>query len=1065
MTGPGRGPSKRPLAAAGRVPPLARIAIWLAIQCVPRSGRDEMRGDLEEGLYTRIAGDRRVVLWAWNQAVLFVLRIPIAAAADGWRNARASRRHARDLRAQQSKPTVEQFMDIWLQDFRYALRGLLSSKGFTAVAVLTLGLGIGVNTAMFTVVNALLFRPLPVEQPEQLVVVAAQTELVEFPIGISYPNYLDYRARRDVLQDMVVYAPQPVSLRDEGPAERAWVEIVSGNYFDMLGVSAIHGRTFNDEEGRVEGGAPVMVLDYGYWQRQYGGDPDIIGHTVQLNGNPFTIIGVAPQEFPGTEFMIAVDAYVSIMMIDQMSPDFAGALESRGSTLFRSMGRMQPGVTVEQARASLNALADDLEREYPDDNRAVDLFVVSETMARPEPSIASMLPAIAAIFMGLVGLVLLIACANIANLLIARASTRQKEIAIRAALGAGRFRIVRQLISESTVLGVLGGVVGTVLGIWASNYLASGADNFPADIPIRFNLSPDYRVFLFAFALAVVTGVIAGGLPALRASRTSLVDALKEGGRSADGSGGGQRLRNVLVVAQVAVSLVLLVAAGLFMRSLQNARGLDIGFRVENTLMISIDPGLSGYDEDGARQLYREVTEQLGALPGVVAASPSAFVPFGGRAAIVPIALEGRPASEDSDTFAAFYNMVGPDFFRAAGTTVLRGRGFGATDSGDAPPVALVNESMAAALWPSDDPIGKRFSLRNAEGPWIEVVGITVDTKLLFIWEENRPMFYLPLEQRHASPAEPTIEGAGVHLRRAFGFGKTEDFDPFLLLDDFRNDNPDDYLRGFPWHPHRGIETITYVLSGTVDHGDSLGNEGAIAAGDVQWMTAGSGIIHQEMPKGDADGRMHGFQLWANLPAALKMTPPRYQDVKSADIAEVTDDDGTRVRVICGNLWGVSGPVDGIAADPHYIDVSVPPGHKKTIPVETDRHAFAYVFAGSGTFAGASDPLVAPTDYVTEGTELADADDLRRQRGTTPLNKPVASSFAAQEADNRSLVLFDRGDEVTVQAREEGIRFLLVSGKPLREPVAWRGPIVMNTRAELQRAFSELDAGTFLENG
>ncbi len=633
------------------------------------------------------------------------------------------------------------------------MRGLLSSKGFTAVAVLTLGLGIGVNTAIFTVVNALLFRPLPVEQPEQLVVVASQTELVESPIGISYPNYLDYRERHDVLQDLVVYAPQPVSLRDEGSAVRAWVEMVSGNYFDMLGVNAVHGRTFNDEEGRVVGGAPVMVLDYGYWQREYGGDPDIIGHTVQLNGNPFTIIGVAPQEFPGTEFMIAVDAYVSIMMLDQVSPDLTGALESRGGAFFRSMGRMQPDVTAEQASASLNALADDLEREYPDDNRGIDLIVVPETMARPEPATAGMMPAIAAIFMGLVGLVLLITCANIANLLIARASTRHKEIAIRGALGAGRFRIIRQLIIESTVLGVLGGVVGIVLGIWASNYLASGVDDFPVDIPIRFDLSPDYRVFLFAFGLAVVTGVIAGGLPALRVSRTSLVDALKEGGRNADGSGGGQRLRDALVVAQVAVSLVLLVAAGLFVRSLQNARGLDIGFRIENTLMMSIDPALLGYDEDGGRQLYREVSEQLGALPGVVAASPAGFVPFGGRAGIIRVALEGRPASEDSDTFAAFYNEVGPDYFRAAGTTVLRGRGFSAADSVEAPPVTLVNESMAEALWPSEEPIGKRISLRNAEGPWIEVIGITVDTKLLFIWEDNRPVFYMPLEQQYSSPA------------------------------------------------------------------------------------------------------------------------------------------------------------------------------------------------------------------------------------------------------------------------------------------------------------------------
>ena len=310
--------------------------------------------------------------------------------------------------------------------------------------------------------------------------------------------------------------------------------------------------------------------------------------------------------------------------------------------------------------------------------------------------------------------------------------------------------------------------------------------------------------------------------------------------------------------------------------------------------------------------------------------------------------------------------------------------------------------------------------------------------------------------------AQPTIEGAGVHLRRAFGFGKTEDFDPFLLLDDFRNDNPDDYRAGFPWHPHRGIETITYVLSGTVDHGDSLGNEGSITAGDVQWMTAGSGIVHQEMPQGDAEGRMHGFQLWANLPSSLKMTPPRYQDILSADIPEVTDDDGTRIRVICGSVWGVSGPVDGIAADPHYVDISVPPLQKKTIPVETSRHAFAYVFAGSGAFANASDPLDAPTDYVADGTVLADADDLRR-RPTAATSSRTPGGPTLDEADNRSLVLFEHGDEVTVQAGELGIRFLLVSGKPLREPVAWQGPIVMNTREELQRAFAELQDGTFLD--
>lgn len=288
--------------------------------------------------------------------------------------------------------------------------------------------------------------------------------------------------------------------------------------------------------------------------------------------------------------------------------------------------------------------------------------------------------------------------------------------------------------------------------------------------------------------------------------------------------------------------------------------------------------------------------------------------------------------------------------------------------------------------------------------------------------------------------SQPTIEGAGVRLRRAFGFGSTGDFDPFLLLDDFRNENPKDYLAGFPWHPHRGIETITYVLSGTVQHGDSLGNRGALGAGDVQWMTAGSGILHQEMPKGDERGRMHGFQLWANLPRSLKLTDPRYQDVLAKDIPEVVDDDGTRVRVICGEFWGKTGPVEGVAADPRYLDVWVPPQVRKTLPVESSRHAFAYVFEGSGTFRDASAPQAVRTEWVGEAS------------GTPELT------------GNRSLVLFDSGDEITVQAGDAGIRFLLVSGRPIAEPVAWQGPIVMNTEAELRRAYAELRDGTFIKH-
>jgi len=285
----------------------------------------------------------------------------------------------------------------------------------------------------------------------------------------------------------------------------------------------------------------------------------------------------------------------------------------------------------------------------------------------------------------------------------------------------------------------------------------------------------------------------------------------------------------------------------------------------------------------------------------------------------------------------------------------------------------------------------------------------------------------------------PTMEGAGVALRRAFGFGTTSDFDPFLLLDDFRNDNPDAYLAGFPWHPHRGIETITYVLAGTVEHGDSLGNRGQMGAGDVQWMTAGRGILHQEMPKGDPQGRMHGFQLWSNLPASLKMTAPRYQDIVAKDIPEVTDDDGTKVRIICGSFWGKSGPVEGVASEPRYLDVSVPPGQQKRLAVDRANNAFAYVFAGAGTFRDASTPQAVKTEQVGGPND-----------------------GAMDEIGNRSLVLFDRGDEIVVQAGDQGIRFLLVSGKPLEEPVAWRGPIVMNTNLELQQAYAELRAGTFI---
>jgi len=290
--------------------------------------------------------------------------------------------------------------------------------------------------------------------------------------------------------------------------------------------------------------------------------------------------------------------------------------------------------------------------------------------------------------------------------------------------------------------------------------------------------------------------------------------------------------------------------------------------------------------------------------------------------------------------------------------------------------------------------------------------------------------------------ARPTMEGAGVKLHRVFGFGDTSLTDPFLMMDDFRNENPEDYQKGFPWHPHRGIETITYVLAGTVDHADSLGNAGSLGPGSVQWMTAGSGIMHQEMPQGDPTGRMHGFQLWANLPASMKMTQPRYQDISAKDIPEITDDDGTRVRIVVGEFWGQYGPVDGIAAEPQYLDIQIPPNVRKTLPVDTYRSAFAYVFDGNANFKNASAPTGVLVEKEVDGEEI----HLRDMTG------------------NRTLVIFDNGDEITVQAGEQGVRFLLVSGKPIQEPVAWHGPIVMNTQDEIRQALSDLKSGNFIRN-
>jgi predicted permease len=638
-------------------------------------------------------------------------------------------------------------MSTLLQDLRYAARMLLKSPGFAAVAVLSLALGIGANTTIFSVVNALLFRPLPVKDAHRLVVLATKDHHGEFPHGLSYPDYLDYQGQKEVFSDLMAYMPAPVKLSREGHAERIWIEMVTGNYFSMLGVDAIRGRTFLPEEGQTPRAHPVMVLSYGCWQRRFGSDPSVVGKTVSLNGHPFTVVGIAPERFPGTEALFAADAYVPLMALEQMMPGDEDLLNQRDRHAFRVMGHLQPGVSLDQAGKAVSTLARHLEQEYPKTNKGVALTVIPETKARPEPSTVDLIPRIAVVFMALVGLVLLIACANVANLILARAITRQKEIAIRSALGAGRARLIRQLLTESVLLALLGGTAGLLLSLWTTDLLS--AIKLPVDAPLRLDLPMDWRVFAFTLLLAFLTGVVSGLAPAFQASRPNLNEALKEGGRRAGVISGRYPLRSILVVSQVAVSLLLLICSGLFIRSLQSAQKIDLGFRTENLLLVSVDVSLQGYDKKRGKLFYQQMVDRVKTLPGVRSASLARLVPLGYESDAIDVFTEERASTAKEARLAIPYNIVGLDYFKTIGTPFLRGRDFTERDGEEsAPGVVIINETMARRLWPGQDPIGKRFKVDRTNHLYeMEVIGVVKDSKYVFLYEEPRPFMYFVMSQ------------------------------------------------------------------------------------------------------------------------------------------------------------------------------------------------------------------------------------------------------------------------------------------------------------------------------
>jgi predicted permease len=645
-------------------------------------------------------------------------------------------------------------MESLFQDLRYGFRALAKSPGFTAVAVASLGLAIGANGAIFNLINHIFLRPLPVESPGELVYLYNEVPDAPYPYDLSYPDYIHYRDGNQVLSGLAGFKPRALNLTAGGRNERIYGELVTGNYFDVLGVEAALGRTFLDEEDRVPGRHPVVVLSHAFWTARFGSNPSIVGETIRLNGQRYTVVGVAPQGFTGLFiFGFSPALWVPVMMADQVSPGSGDEmLHLRDRRWMRVVGRLEDEVSVEEARAAMSTVARQLELQFPDTNKGVGIQIYPEREARPAPGSAGMVSLAMAVFMAIVGMVLLVACANVANLLLARATARSREIAMRLALGATRIRLVQQMLTESVLLALLGGLAGVLFATLGSSLLAS--IRLPTDIPFAFDLGPDIRVLMFTFVLSLVTGVVFGLAPSLRLTRSELIPALK--GEGTGLAGGGSRLRTTLVVAQVSISLIVLVAAALFFRSMQNARDIDPGFDPDNLLLVSVDPTLSGYD--GARQerFFRQILERIESVPGVEAASLASPLPLDVWTESVGVEIEGWEARAEDEEIAILYSLVGPNYFETMGTPLVRGGGFTDRDGQGSRPVVVINETMAERYWPDQDPLGKRIKLtgpmakRSSDRALVEVVGIVSSGKYRTLGESPVPYMFLPIYQRSA---------------------------------------------------------------------------------------------------------------------------------------------------------------------------------------------------------------------------------------------------------------------------------------------------------------------------
>lgn len=641
---------------------------------------------------------------------------------------------------------------LW-QDLRYAARTFIKAPGFTLIAVLSIALGIAANTSIFTLVNAVLFKPMPVPHPEQLVALYTLEPNSQYAGEFSYPDYRDYRDNNDVFSDLFVHYGTPVSMKNSGDkAELIWGELVTGNYFSGLGVTPAAGRVLSPDDDRAEGGHPVTVLSHAFWQRRFGGDPNVVGKEVRLNGHDFTVIGIARQDFSGTRFVGFIpDVWIPLTMHAQIVAGSEGWFENRGGQSFNVNGRLKPGVTIEQATAAMNTYARQLAEAYPRTNANISVGMVpAANKTQPGITLLGYIPIVASLMMGIVGLVLLIACANVANLLLARASARRREIAIRLALGASRWRLIRQLLTESVLLSILGGGLGLLLAQWFNALvpLANPRLDF-ATIDFSYDLALDRRVLAFTLVVSVLTGIVFGLLPALQASRPDLVTTLK-GEAPALGSG-MRRLspRNLLVVGQVALSLILLISAGLFVRSMRNAQELNPGFESKRVMLASVDVGLHGYTEAKGRDFFKQIVERVKSLPGVEAASLAGPLPLDAYNRGTNLIVEGYVPRYENERVGVGFSVVGQDYFRAMNTRIVEGRGFTEHDDQAAPRVVVVNQTLARRFWPNESPIGKRLQLGNARQPYCEVVGVAEDGKYVFLGEPPTEYLFLPHSQNY----------------------------------------------------------------------------------------------------------------------------------------------------------------------------------------------------------------------------------------------------------------------------------------------------------------------------